>query len=160
MRPFIAVADPDPGSPGMVLAGELGLLTFTDYHQLYDPRYSIHLIIILTPDEEILRDILQTRPERIRILSYHVFQIFWKAIGNEERKAAAAQRGDGNHLERDPGFYSGDHPGHVDRGGERVLSSEDGILARARSSAENATRSTTRTNIPASLPTTTAPCKR
>jgi PAS domain S-box-containing protein len=84
--PFIAVADPDPGSPGMALAEELGLLTFTDYHQLYDPRYSIHLIIILTPDEEILRDILQTRPERIRILSYPVFQIFWKAIGNEERK--------------------------------------------------------------------------
>jgi PAS domain S-box-containing protein len=53
---------------------------------LYDPRYSIHLIIILTPDEEILRDILQTRPERIRILSYPVFWIFWKAIGNEERK--------------------------------------------------------------------------
>jgi two-component system, NtrC family, sensor kinase len=80
------VADPDPGSPGMSLAEQLGLLTFTDYHELYDPRYSIHLIIILTPDEGILRDILQTRPERIRILSYHVFQMFWKAIGNEERK--------------------------------------------------------------------------
>jgi PAS domain S-box-containing protein len=84
--PFTAVADPNPASPGMALAGQLGLLTFTDYHQLYDPRYSIDLIIILTPDEEILRDILQTRPERIRILSYPVFQIFWKAIGNEERK--------------------------------------------------------------------------
>jgi two-component system, NtrC family, sensor kinase len=84
--PFLAVADSDPQSPAMVLADELGLLTFTDYHQLYDPRYNINLIIILTPDETILRDILQTRPERIRILSYHVFQIFWKAIGNEERK--------------------------------------------------------------------------
>jgi len=84
--PFTAVADPDPESPGMGLAEQLGLLTFTDYHQLYDPRYGINLIIILTPDEEVLRDILQTRPERIRILSYHVFQIFWKAIGKEERK--------------------------------------------------------------------------
>lgn len=83
---FLAVADSDPQSPAMVLADELGLLTFTDYHQLYDPRYNINLIIVLTPDETILRDILQTRPERIRILSYHVFQIFWKAIGNEERK--------------------------------------------------------------------------
>jgi len=84
--PFLAVADSDAQSPAMVLADELGLLTFTDYHQLYDPRYNINLIIVLTPDETILRDILQTRPERIRILSYHVFQIFWKAIGNEERK--------------------------------------------------------------------------
>jgi PAS domain S-box-containing protein len=84
--PFLAVADPDPTRPGMRLAEQLGLLTFTDYHDLYDPRYSIHLIIVLTPDEEILHDILQTRPERIRILSYPVFRIFWKAIGNEERK--------------------------------------------------------------------------
>jgi len=84
--PFLAVADPDPHSPGMLLADKLGLLTFTDYHELYDPRYSIHLIIVLTPDDAILRDILQTRPERIRILSYHVFRIFWKAIGLEEQK--------------------------------------------------------------------------
>ncbi len=84
--PFLAVADPDPCSPGMVLASSQGLLTFTDYHELYDPRYSINLIILLTPDEAILRDILKTRPERIRILSYHVFRLFWKAIGREERK--------------------------------------------------------------------------
>ena len=84
--PIMAVADPDPGSPGMRAADELGLLTFTDYHQLYDDRYSIHLIIILTPEDSVFDDILKTRPPRLRILSYHVFQIFWKAIGNEERK--------------------------------------------------------------------------
>jgi len=84
--PIIAVADADPESPGMKLAEELGLLTFTDYHELYDKRYSIHLIILLTPDQRVLEDILETRPQRIRILSHHVFQIFWKAIGHEERK--------------------------------------------------------------------------
>lgn len=84
--PIIAVADPDPRSPGRVLADELGMLTFDDFHQLYDRRYNIHLIIILTPDTEILEDILQTRPKRIRILSYRVFNIFWKAIGLEEHK--------------------------------------------------------------------------
>jgi hypothetical protein len=31
---ILAVADPDPASPGMRLAGEYGLLTFTDYRQL------------------------------------------------------------------------------------------------------------------------------
>ena len=59
----------DPKSPGMVLADDLGLLTFDDYHKLYDRRYNIHLIIILTPKTEIFEDILQTRPKRIRILS-------------------------------------------------------------------------------------------
>ena len=84
--PIIAVADPDPDTPGMLLAKKRGLITVDDYHELYDPRYSIHLIIILRPEAAILEDILATRPARIRILSYHVFEIFWKAIGQEERK--------------------------------------------------------------------------
>jgi len=84
--PIIAVADPDPDQPGMLLATKRGLITVNDYHDLYDPRYSIHLIIILRPEPAILEDILSTRPSRIRILSYHVFEIFWKAIGQEERK--------------------------------------------------------------------------
>jgi hypothetical protein len=75
--PILAVADPDPDSPGIKLADELGLLTFNDCHQLYDRRYSIHLIIILTPEQEIFDDILRTRPSRIRLLSYNVFKIFW-----------------------------------------------------------------------------------
>ena len=86
VAPILAVADPDPESPGRKLASKLGLLTFNDYKQLYERRYSIHLIIILTPRPEILDDILKTRPSRIRILSYQVFRIFWKAIGLEEQK--------------------------------------------------------------------------
>ncbi|MGD8292042.1 MAG: ATP-binding protein [Desulfobacterales bacterium] len=84
--PIIAVADPDPESPGIRLADELGLLTFSNCHQLYDPRYSIHLIIMLTPKQKIFDEILRTHPPRIRLLSYNVFEIFWKAIGLEERK--------------------------------------------------------------------------
>jgi len=83
---FRAVADTDPQSPGMVLAKKLGLITVTDYHQLYEPQYDIHLIVLMTPEPSILEDILQTRPLRIRILSYHVFEVFWKAIRLEENK--------------------------------------------------------------------------
>ena len=84
--PILAVTDPDPKSPGRELADQLGLLTFDDYNKLYDPRYNIDLIIILTPDNETLEDILQSRPQRIRILAHQVFKIFWNAIGLEERK--------------------------------------------------------------------------
>ncbi|MBN1847164.1 MAG: PAS domain-containing protein [Deltaproteobacteria bacterium] len=81
-----AVADPDPQSPGILTAKKLGLITVRDYHELYDPVYNINLLIILTPDEEVLEDILKTKPTSIRIQSYHVFNIFWKAISVEERK--------------------------------------------------------------------------
>ncbi len=83
---ILAVADPNPENPGMLRAKQLGLITLSDYHQLYNPDYDIHLIFVLTPQEDVLKDILATRPPRIRILSYHVFEIFWKAIGSEERK--------------------------------------------------------------------------
>lgn len=83
---FRAVADTDSHSPGMILAKQMGLITLNDYHELYDPQYNIHLIIILTPEQNILEDILGTRPRRIRILSYHVFEVFWKAIRLEENK--------------------------------------------------------------------------
>ncbi len=84
--PIVAVADPDPESPGMVLARRLGLATFTDFRQLYKRLHGIDLIIILTPDSDVLETILATRPPRIRILSYPVFRLFWQAIGREEQK--------------------------------------------------------------------------
>ena len=84
--PIVAVADRDGESPGMVLAKELGLITFSDYHELYDPRHDINLIIILSPEEHLLEDILATRPPPIRIMSHRVFEVFWRAIGLEERK--------------------------------------------------------------------------
>lgn len=86
VAPFVAVADPDPESPGMRLAAGMGLSVFGDFRDLYDPRLDIQLIIVLTPEEQVLHEILATRPPRIRILSYPVFQMFWTAIAAEERK--------------------------------------------------------------------------
>jgi len=83
---FVAAADPDPQSPGMLVAKRLGLITVDDYHELYDPSYNIKLFIILTPEQEILDDILSSKPSDIRVQSYHVFEVFWKAISIEERK--------------------------------------------------------------------------
>jgi PAS domain S-box-containing protein len=83
---FTAIADPDPESPGMVLARQLNLTVLTDYHDLYDPEYAIDLIIIIHPDEAVFDDILRTRPPHIRLMSHRVFMIFWKAIRSEERK--------------------------------------------------------------------------
>jgi PAS domain S-box-containing protein len=84
--PIVAVSDPNPRQSGRVLAGRLGLLSFDDFRCLYDPQYHIDLIIILTPDPKVLDEILGSRPPRIRILSYPVFNLFWNVISHEERK--------------------------------------------------------------------------
>lgn len=81
-----AVADPDPESPGIMTAKKMGLDTVSDYHDLYNPKYNIHLFIILRPELHILEDILSTKPPHIRVQSYHVFNVFWKAINIEAEK--------------------------------------------------------------------------
>lgn len=83
---FLAVSDVNPESPGRVLGKKLGLFTCSDYHEFYDPRHNINLLIILTPEQHVLDDILKTKPSHVRVLPHHVFQIFWKAIRLEERK--------------------------------------------------------------------------
>ncbi|MBW1851417.1 MAG: PAS domain-containing protein [Deltaproteobacteria bacterium] len=83
---FVAVADPDPKSPGRMLGKELGLLTFDDYHDLYNPQHDIHLIIISTPEKAIFEDILESKPSHIRLLPHQTFEIFWKSIRLEEHK--------------------------------------------------------------------------
>ncbi len=84
--PIVAVADQNPHSPGMQLAQKLGLITLTDYRQLYTPEFQINLIVIVTSEETIFKAILESRPAHIRIMSYPVFEIFWQAISTEERK--------------------------------------------------------------------------
>ncbi|MBW1892241.1 MAG: PAS domain S-box protein [Deltaproteobacteria bacterium] len=86
---FVAVADTETNSPGMLVARKMNLLTVSDYHKLYSPEYEIHLIVILTPEQDILEDILATKPGNIRALSYHAFELFWKAIAIEEQKLRA-----------------------------------------------------------------------
>ena len=83
---IVAVADTDTNSPGMRIAREMGLFTTADYHELYSPQHNIQLIAILTPEQSVLEDILGTKPGNIRALSYHAFELFWKAIAVEERK--------------------------------------------------------------------------
>lgn len=83
---IVAVSDTDSDSPGMRLAGELGLFCLADYRELYAAELNINLIIILTPGDDILTEIIGSRPSHIRILSYEVFQLFWNAISTESHK--------------------------------------------------------------------------
>jgi len=81
-----AVADPDPQSPGILLAKKLGLVTVQDYHELYEPKYHIKALLLMTPDEAILDDVLKTKPANIRLVAYQLSRLFWRAIDAEHQK--------------------------------------------------------------------------
>jgi PAS domain S-box-containing protein len=81
---IIAVADPDPHSEGLVYAKQMGLNTFSDYQELYHPVHDLQVIVIMTPEKQVLADILATKPPAIRVVSYRSFELFTKATGMGE----------------------------------------------------------------------------
>jgi two-component system, NtrC family, sensor kinase len=86
---IVAVADPDPGGPGILVAKKAGLITVQDYHELYEPEYQIKALVLMIPDEAILQDVLKTKPADIRLIAYQLFRLFWKAIDAEHEKLRA-----------------------------------------------------------------------
>jgi len=83
---IVAVADPDPNAPGIVLARDMGLVIVSDYHEFYEPRHQIDLIIDLVPDEAVFSDILETKPVTIRLLSNRVFRLLWNTVTLQEKE--------------------------------------------------------------------------
>ncbi|MFO7965730.1 MAG: ATP-binding protein [Desulfobacterales bacterium] len=77
---IVALAHEEAEAPGRRFAESIGIKTFDDYHDLYDSKLEIDLIAILRPSQEILDDILTTKPPRIRLLSYQTFKLFWDGI--------------------------------------------------------------------------------
>ena len=84
----MAVADPDPESPGIRFARELGLTTLEDFRDFLHPEYGVDIIAIMTPEEGVLDHILAQRSKeyRPRIIAYPVFDLFWKVITVEEEQ--------------------------------------------------------------------------
>ncbi len=83
---IVAVADTDLTSPGVIKAKELGLRVTGNYQDFFLPEFSVHLIMVLTPEEEVFNDILRSKPDHIRVLAYHVFVMFWRATNVEEKR--------------------------------------------------------------------------
>ena len=83
---IVALADTQTESPSMVLAKNLGLHTPADYHELYGPKFDLHLIITLTEDTKVFEDILKTKPAHTRLMAYPVFKMFWEALSLERER--------------------------------------------------------------------------
>jgi PAS domain S-box-containing protein len=73
---LIAVADVDPEAPGIKHAQALGILTTSDYHDLF-PLKDLNLILELTGSEEISASIQKEKPAHVRFMDHTVARLFW-----------------------------------------------------------------------------------
>ena len=82
-----ALVSSDDDSPVIQeIKQRLDIDVISDYTKLYDPDYQIDLIIVLTQDKNTFDDILNTKPEHIRLISYPAFELFWNIINIENNK--------------------------------------------------------------------------
>jgi histidine kinase len=73
----VGVADPDPDSPGLCLARELGVpLVVDDYHEFF-VRNDIEMVIELTGQTEVRDEIFRSLPPHIHIVDHHASRFFW-----------------------------------------------------------------------------------
>jgi PAS domain S-box-containing protein len=71
---IVAVADIDPEAPGFLLAKEKGIYTTTNYRDL--PQLDdLDLIIELTGQEELLKDLIRNKPPQVQVLDYTISRL-------------------------------------------------------------------------------------
>jgi signal transduction histidine kinase len=74
---IVGVADIDTSAKGYIAAQRQGIFSTTDYRELLKIK-NLDLIICLTRNEEIFRDILSRKDDDVRVISHKVVQLFWE----------------------------------------------------------------------------------
>ena len=83
---IIGVADLREDAPGLVCAKEMGIFTTSDYRDLFALN-NLHLIIEITGRDDVLAELLQTKPENIKVMDHLSARLFWELIELQEQKA-------------------------------------------------------------------------
>jgi PAS domain S-box-containing protein len=73
---ILGVADPNPEAPGLALAMNLGIPTFSDYHPLLEKTPD--LILELTGDPLVREGIIQRRQPHTQIIDHLKARLFWE----------------------------------------------------------------------------------
>ena len=84
----MGVSSTDPHAAGFIYARELGIFTTADYNDLYAIK-GLNLIIELTGSEEVMKDLLRTKPRGVALLDHKTARMLWIAEAHlrEEEKA-------------------------------------------------------------------------
>jgi two-component system, NtrC family, sensor kinase len=80
---ILAVVDINKEAPGMVYAREFGLETFTSLTEALSLE-GVELIIELTGDDDLLRELYQTLKPGIKIIDHTITHVFWDLVNAQE----------------------------------------------------------------------------
>jgi PAS domain S-box-containing protein len=86
---IIGVASINPEDVGFRFAQEKGIYTTQDYRDLYELP-DLDLIIELTGNDEVLDEIIQTKPDHVRVIDHVAARLFWEIF--QLRKESITER--------------------------------------------------------------------
>lgn len=87
----VGVADPRQDAPGVVYAREKGIYTTRDYKSLFELD-DLHLLIEITGKDDLLQDILKTKPRHLKVMDHLSARLFWELIELHDEKVRCERR--------------------------------------------------------------------
>jgi signal transduction histidine kinase len=88
---IVGVADPNEDAPGLVYARDKGIYTTRDFRDFFALE-DLHLLIEITGSNDVLDEIMKTKPRHLRVMGHLSARLFWEVIELQEEKVACERR--------------------------------------------------------------------
>jgi two-component system NtrC family sensor kinase len=80
---IVGVADSNEDAPGVVYARNKGIYTTTDYKEFFSFA-DLHLLIEITGRQDVLDELIRTKPKQVRVIDHLTARLFWDLIEVQE----------------------------------------------------------------------------
>ena len=88
---IVGVADPNENGPGLVYARDKGIYTSKDFRDLFGLE-DLHLLIEITGSDDILEEIIKSKPRDLKVMGHLSARLFWEVIELQEEKVLCERR--------------------------------------------------------------------
>ena len=88
---IVGVADLREDAPGLAYAKEKGIFTTSNYRDLF-ALDNLHMIIEITGREDVFAELMQIKPEHVKVMDHVSARLFWELMELQEQKAKCERR--------------------------------------------------------------------
>ena len=88
---IVGVADSNEDAPGVVYARNKGIYTTTDYKDFFSFA-DLHLLIEITGREDVLDELIKTKPKQVKVIDHLTARLFWDLIEVQEEKISCEKK--------------------------------------------------------------------
>ncbi len=83
---IVAVADPHPDLSVVDSCQNMGMHIVAHHRKLYDPEFSVQLMVVLDENSGVISDLRETKPAHIQVISFEAFKLFCEAISFDKQR--------------------------------------------------------------------------